>query len=165
VGALPCRGELAVLSCDRADEGELPLDAMVAAMEAGRRGRDLVVVDLPRHLNAAAAVTLTAADRVLLVVPAELRACASAARVASAVLMHTDAVSVVVRGPAPGRLKAREIAKALGLPLAGSVRTEPALARRLERGEPPAGDGTGPLADLCRRLLDEFGVCETVVTA
>jgi secretion/DNA translocation related CpaE-like protein len=165
VGALPSRGELAVLSCDRADEAELPLDAMVAAIDAGRRGRDLVVVDLPRHLNAAAAVALAAADRVLIVLPAELRACASAARVASAVLMHTEAVSVVVRGPAPGRLKAREIAKALGLPLAGSLRTEPSLARSLERGEPPAAAGSGPLAELCRRLLRESGVCEPAVAA
>jgi secretion/DNA translocation related CpaE-like protein len=165
VSALPCRGELAVLACDRSDESDLPLDAMVAALDAGRRGRDLVVVDLPRHLNDAAAVTLTAADRVLLVVPAELRACASASRVASAVQVHTDAVSVVVRGPAPGRLRAREIAKALGLPLAGTLRSEPALARGLERGEPPAGNGTGSMAALCRRLLSELGVCEPAVAA
>jgi hypothetical protein len=62
----------------------------------------------------------------------------------------------VVRGPAPGRLKPREVAAALGLPLAGTLRPEPAMCQALERGEPPAGGGKGPLAALCRRLITEL---------
>jgi hypothetical protein len=59
----------------------------------------------------------------------------------------------VVRRPAPGGLKAREIARALGLPLVGTLRPEPELARDLERGQPPAGSGRGSLAQLCVRIL------------
>jgi len=158
VAALPRRGELAVLSCDRDEEPGLSAAAMAAALDAGRRGRDAVLVDLPRQFDDASVVALSGADHVLLVVPAELRACAAAARVAAAALVHTEALSVVVRGPAPGRLKAVEIARALGLPMAGCLRTEPGLARGLERGEPPAAAGAGPLAELCRSLLDRFGV-------
>jgi hypothetical protein len=64
---------------------------------------------------------------------------------------------VVVRGPAPGGLRAKDVAQAIGLPLAGSLRPEPRLAAGLERGEPPARDGEGPLAALCQRILDELG--------
>jgi secretion/DNA translocation related CpaE-like protein len=156
VDSLPATGELAVLSWDRGEVFGVPLVAMEAALDAGRAARELVVVDLPRRLDEAAAVALAAADRVLLVVPAELRACAAAARVAATASVHTAALEVVVRGPAPGRLRPREISRALGLPLAGSLRPEPDLARALERGEPPAGSGKGPLAALCRRLIADL---------
>jgi secretion/DNA translocation related CpaE-like protein len=156
VDALPAQGELAVLSWDRADEFTVPADAMSAALGAGRAERDLVVVDLPRRVDDAAVLALAVADRTLLLVPAELRACAAAARVAAAVAPHTETLELVVRGPAPGRLRAREIARALGLPLAGTLRLEPDLARALERGTPPAGTGKGPLAELCQRVLAEL---------
>ncbi|NJC73967.1 septum site-determining protein minD [Planosporangium thailandense] len=158
VDALPNRGELAVLSWDRGELVSVPPDAMEAALDAGRASRDLVVVDLPRRLDDAAVVALTAADRALLLVPAELRACAAAARVAAVAAVHTGALRVVVRGPAPGRLKAREIARALGLPLAGTLRSEPELARAIERGQPPAGTGRGRLALLCQRILRELNL-------
>jgi secretion/DNA translocation related CpaE-like protein len=164
VDALPNRGELAVLSWDRGDLLTVAPDAMEAALDAGRASRDVVVVDLPRRLDDAAVLALGAADQALLLVPAELRACAAAARVAAVAATHTGALTVVVRGPAPGRLKAREIARALGLPLAGTLRPEPELARALERGQPPAGTGKGPLAVLCQRILGglDLGIREPV---
>jgi secretion/DNA translocation related CpaE-like protein len=161
VDALPGRGSLAVLSFDRGPDPTevlapgiaVPVEAMAAAIDAGRRGRELVVLDLPRRFDDAALLALASADRGYLVVPAELRACAAAARVAAAAVQHCPDLSVVVRGPAPGGLRARQVARTLGLPLAGAVRSEPGLAQRLERGEAPAGTGKGPLAELCRRLL------------
>jgi secretion/DNA translocation related CpaE-like protein len=152
VRSLPGRGDLALLSWDRGDWLTLPPHAMVATTDAGRRGRDLVVIDLPRRLDDAAVLALEGADRALLVVPAELRATAAAARVAALATPHCAELSVVVRGPAPGHLRAREVAEALGLPLAGSLRPEPGLAGALERGQAP-GSGRGPLAALCQRLL------------
>jgi secretion/DNA translocation related CpaE-like protein len=152
--ALPGEGALAVLSSDREDGPALPLDAMLAALAAGRRGWDLTVVDLSRRFDDAALAALSVTDHTLLVVPAELRACAAAARVATEALRHTGSMSLVVRKPAPGRLSAREISRALNLPLVGTLRSEPAIPRGLERGEPPASSGTGPLAELCTRLVD-----------
>jgi secretion/DNA translocation related CpaE-like protein len=156
VEALPRRGDLVALSFDRGDQHTLPPEAVAATLDAGRRGRDVVVIDLPRHLDDAAVVALQAADRVLLVVPAELRAAAAAGRVARTVAPHCQDLSVVVRGPSPGRLKADEVVHALGLPLAGTLRPEPGLAAALERGEAPAQTGRGPLAALCQRLLKEL---------
>jgi secretion/DNA translocation related CpaE-like protein len=154
--ALPHRGDLVLLSFDRELLPAVPSEAMAATLDAARRGRDVVIADLPRRLDDAAVLALQAADRALLVVPAELRATAAATRVAQTARMHCPELSVVVRGPAPGKLRPRDVAAALGLPLAGSLRPEPALCQALERGEAPAAGGKGPLADLCRRLIDEL---------
>nr|WP_246636407.1 septum site-determining protein Ssd [Actinoplanes hulinensis] len=156
LAALPHRGDLVLLSFDRDELPGVPVEAMAAALDAARRGRDVIVADLPRQLDDAAVLALQAAERALLVVPAELRATASAARIAATVSVHCDDVAVVVRGPAPGRLKARDIARALGLPLAGTLRPEPGVCQGIERGTAPTADGKGPLADLCRRLVGEL---------
>lgn len=156
VRALPSRGDLVVLSWDRGDLLHLPAQAMAATLDAARRGRDLVVVDLPRQLDDAAVVALQAADRALVVVPAELRATAAATRVVATAAPHCAELAAIVRGPAPGRLKATEVARALGLPLAGTLRPEPGLCRGMERGEAPAADGKGPLAALCQRIVGEL---------
>ncbi|MEU7973641.1 septum site-determining protein Ssd [Micromonospora sp. NPDC049089] len=156
VQALPSRGDLVVLSWDRGEMLPLPVTAMAATVDAARRGRDFVVIDLPRQLDDAAVVALQAADQAFIVVPAELRATAAATRVVAAAAPHCAALSVVVRGPAPGRLRASEVARALGLPLAGTLRPEPELCRRLERGEAPAAGGKGPLAVLCQRIVTDL---------
>ncbi|MFG1867506.1 septum site-determining protein Ssd [Micromonospora arborensis] len=156
VRALPSRGDLVVLSWDRGEMLPLPAAAMAATVDAARRGRDFVVVDLPRQLDDAAVVALQASAQAFVVVPAELRATAAAARVVAAAAPHCAALSVVVRGPAPGRLRATEVARALGLPLAGTLRPEPGLCRGLERGEAPAAAGKGPLAALCQRIVTEL---------
>jgi secretion/DNA translocation related CpaE-like protein len=151
--ALPHIGSLAVLSYDRGDPLDLRADAMSSVLAAAARVCDLTVADLPRHFDEAAGVVLEAADLVMVVVPAEVRAVASAARIASEVAKVVDDVRVVVRGPAPGGLTAVDVAHALGLPLAGYLKAESNLGGRLERGEAPAGQGRGPLAGFCRELL------------
>jgi hypothetical protein len=69
---------------------------------------------------------------------------------------HSAELRCVVRGPAPARLRSRDIADALGVPIAGVLRPDTGLAAALERGEAPAGNGRGHLAELCRRLLAEL---------
>jgi secretion/DNA translocation related CpaE-like protein len=154
--ALPHRGDLVLLSFDREQLPAVPCEAMAATLDAGRRGRDVIVADLPRHLDDAAALALQSADRTVLIVPAELRATAAAVRVARAVRLHCDDVALVVRGPAPGKLRPRDVSEALGLPLVGSLRPDPGMCQALERGEPPAADGKGPLAELCRDLVKDL---------
>jgi secretion/DNA translocation related CpaE-like protein len=154
VDALPGRSELVVLSWDRGEPTTVPPEAMLAALDAGRRGRDLTVVDLPRRVDDSSTLALRGADQVYLVVPAELRACAAAGRVAATVGPHCAALSVVVRAPAAGGLAVKDVVAALGLPYAGTIRSDPRVRSALERGEPPAAAGHGPLAALCERLLD-----------
>lgn len=159
VGALPNRGDLVLLSCDRGEEHEreevsaLPADLMQSAIEAGRDDRDLVVVDLPRRFDDASECALRLADRAFLVVTPELRATAAAARVAGATLARRKELSVVVRQRKNSRANAARIAKTLDLPLAGGLRSEPRLVSALESGRPPASDTKGPLAVVCHQIL------------
>lgn len=152
--ALPRIDELTVLSWDRGDTLTIPAEAMQVVLSAARRGSDLVVVDLPRRLDDAAEVALASSDVTLLLVPAEVRATASAARVAAAAGLVACDLRVVVRGPAPSNLPGDAVADALGLPLAGYMPAEPRIAAALDRGEPPGRRSKGPLASFCSRFLD-----------
>jgi secretion/DNA translocation related CpaE-like protein len=147
-------GELVVVSWDRGDALDLPTEAMDATLDAGRRGSDLVVVDLPRHLDDAATRAAQLSDVVLIVVPADVRGCAAACRVAAQIGPHCRSLQLVVRGPAPGGLRSEDVGRAIGLPVAGTLRPEPDLPAALEEAESPAATGKGPLAELCAELLD-----------
>src|SRR5215471_1784732 len=98
---------------------------MRTVLDAGARETGLVVVDLPRRPDDAARAALSRCDAVLLLVPAEVRAVASAGRVANAVGPFVRDLRVVVRGPAPTSLEPELVAESLGLALAGWCRAEP----------------------------------------
>ena len=74
-------GDLTVLSFHRGATQAIPAQAMRSVLEAGRRGFDLVVVDLPRHLDPSAIEALTRASRTLLVATADVRGVLAAAQV------------------------------------------------------------------------------------
>jgi secretion/DNA translocation related CpaE-like protein len=152
-GALPRMNGLSVLSWDRSDVLQVPPEAMETVLEAGRRSCEIVVADLPRALDDAGRSVLSLASLVLLVVPAEVRAAAAAARVATQLAPLCADLRLVVRGPSPSGLGADEIARVLSLPLVGFLRPEPSLELALERGEPPARRSRSPLAGLCEALL------------
>ncbi|HEX7105998.1 MAG TPA: septum site-determining protein Ssd [Acidothermaceae bacterium] len=135
---------------------DVDAEVMTNVLDAVTRASDLVVVDLPRRFDDATCAALSAADQVLVITPAELRAAAATRRVVAAVAAHATDARLVVRGPAPGGLRGVDIAAAVGLPLAGELRAEPNLSACLERGEAPAGRGIGPLAALCARLLAQL---------
>lgn len=165
--ALPGRtsgnARLAVVSCDRDGPGPEP-DAMTAVIEAGRRAGDVVVCDLPRHLSPAACAALDRADLAVLVVPAEIRACAAASRVAVRLREHGARVGAVVRGPAPGGLQATDIARTVGAQLLAAVRPEPHLSNALELGNfrPRA---RGPLVAAAKAILAALPVPTVSVPA
>lgn len=154
--SLPQVAGVGLLSWDRGDPVDVPGAAMSAVLDAVRRVADLVVVDLPRRLDESAVQALRSSEVALLVVPAEVRACAAAGQVAAAARAHCADVRVVVRGPAPAGLSSRDVAAALQLPLEGVLRPEPGLAGSLERGEPPGSRGRGPLAVFCGAFLDRL---------
>ena len=152
--SLPELHSLRVLSWDRGDCVAIPPQAVRAVLAAARRRGGTVVVDLPRRIDDGVAETLAQLDVGLLVVPAELRAVAAAGRVASAVGMVLRDLRVAVRGPyAPG-LDDREVARLLGLPLAGEVPLESGLLRPHDGKSPPGAAGRGPLARFCREFWE-----------
>ncbi len=151
--ALPRLHDLAVLSWGREATPAVPAAAVRSVLAAGRRTYDLVVVDLPRALDDGAREVLSLACLTLMVVPAEVRAAAAAARVAAPAALLCSELKVIVRTPGPGGLGAREVASALRLPLAAELRPEPGLGAALERGEPPGRRARSPLGVCCDGLL------------
>jgi secretion/DNA translocation related CpaE-like protein len=152
---LPVRGgELGVLSCDRAGEGPRP-GAVASVLQAGRRGGQVVVCDVPRYPTESAVAALEGADLTVLVVLAQLRSVAAASRVAAALRDRGCLPGLVVRGPSPGGISPREVADALALPLLHAMRAEPGLTWTLEHGRPP-GRPKGPLLAGARAVLDDL---------
>lgn len=163
-GALPRAGlpaaagkGLSVLSCGQAGEPPSP-DAVSAVVEAGRRAGDTVVCDVPRQLPAGASAVVERADLIVLVVPAEVRACAAARPVAARLLDRHDQVGAVVRGPAPGGLMPDDVARALSVPLLAAMRPAPRLGAALDAGRLPFRSARGPLAGAAAAVLDAAGV-------
>jgi secretion/DNA translocation related CpaE-like protein len=126
-----------------------PVDAVV---DAGRRGGVAVVCDLPRRLTDATQVVLDAADLVVMVSRCDVRACAATAAMAPVLAAINPSLGLVVRGPSPGGLRAAEVADVTGLPLLASMKAQPQLAERLERGGLRLGRRS-PLAVAARRVL------------
>ncbi len=153
--ALPAVAGATVLSWDRGGPVDLPSEAVASVLDAGRREHDLVVLDTPRAREPGADAALSTADSVLLVVPADVRSAAAAARVAGRLAGLVADVRVVVRERPGSRLPAGPVARAVGLPLAGRLGPEPGLAVAQERGEPP-GRSRGPLGQLCRTLVADL---------
>jgi len=91
VGALPSGGSLALLSCDQSTVDGVPARAIATALDVGRCGRDLVVIDLPRRFDDASTLALTTAERAYVVVPADIRSGAAARVVASAAATYAQA--------------------------------------------------------------------------
>ena len=149
--ALPSRHGIAVLSAN-GDTGDIDPIALAAVLDGGCRGGATVVCDLPRRATAAAGVALDAADLVVLVTPADVRSAAAATAVAHWVQQSNPNVGLVVRGPAPGGLRAADVARICDLPLLASIRHRPSLAGELERGglRPRR---RSPLTSAARRVL------------
>ncbi|MFF4194229.1 septum site-determining protein Ssd [Nonomuraea sp. NPDC001831] len=151
--ALPSFGDLAVLSFHRGAVAAIPSQAMRSVLEAGRRGFDLIVVDLPRHLDPAAVEALTRATTTLTVTTADLRGILSTVQVLGELRKHTSDVRAVLR---PGVLDEETAAASLGIPVAANLPDHPRLTATLNRGELP---GLGPrtvLGALCAALLRDL---------
>lgn len=130
--ALPRQQGVSVLSGTRRG-CELEADPVAAIVEAGRRGGVTVVCDLPRRLTEATHAALDSVELVVLVSRCDVRACAAAAAVVPVLRAINPNLGLVVRGPAPGGLRAAEVADIAGAPLLASMRAEPGLADQLER--------------------------------
>jgi secretion/DNA translocation related CpaE-like protein len=128
-------------------------DAMSAVLHSAVREFDLVVVDLSRRFVEEDVVALQACRTVIVVVPSEVRATAAATRVCARLDPWVADQRLVVRGPAPAGLPAEAVADALGLPLVGQLRSEPAVAAALDRGERLPSRPRGALTVLSRRLV------------
>ncbi|TWS30995.1 AAA family ATPase [Tsukamurella conjunctivitidis] len=158
VAALPGRaGAVAVLASGGASGGtrapDIPVEGLLAVIDAGRRSVGVTVVDLPRRDDPATAACLEVADVVVVVAAATVRGCAAARAVADGVSGRAGQVGLVVRGPSPGGLSARDVARAVGVPLLASMRPQSGLDVLLDGGGLRLKKGS-PLALAAGRVLD-----------
>lgn len=131
--ALPRRCGATVLSGGR-NGGDIEAGPLSAVIDAGRRAGVTVVCDLPRRATPAVEVALDSADLVVVIVPADVRATAASGALTGWIKTLNPNVGLVVRGPAPGGLRAADVAATVGLPLVAAMRPQPGLADTLERG-------------------------------
>lgn len=149
--ALPRHREISVLSGTRRGH-RLTASAVDAVIDAGRRGGATVVCDLPRQLSEVTGSVIEIADLVVMLSSCDVRSCAAASATAAVLTAINPNVGLVVRGPAPGGLRARDIAEIVGLPVLAAMRPEPMLAENLERGGLRLG-GRSPLAAAAAAVL------------
>jgi secretion/DNA translocation related CpaE-like protein len=151
--ALPETCGVAVLSCGgRADADPAP-PAVRAVLAATRRSGGTVVMDLPRHPSATVTEALSAADDLLLLVPAEVRAVLAARRLVGRLGTAAASLRVVVRR-VPDGLPPREVARGLGADLVGDYVEEPSVRAALLNGVPRDLTRGTELGALCDRILD-----------
>jgi secretion/DNA translocation related CpaE-like protein len=161
--ALPQLDSLSVLSWGRSELTDVPPSSMRAVVQAGQRGHQVVVVDLPRCLGPAAEEVLLRVHQVLVVLPAHVRAVAAAHRVVARLDDLTSRLGVVVRGPGPTGLDGYTVAESLGLPLVAQLREERGIAESLDLGLGPFRRRRGPLRAACLDVLDGLEAATEVV--
>ncbi|MEV5412477.1 septum site-determining protein Ssd [Thermopolyspora sp. NPDC052614] len=149
--ALPTFGALTVLSWHRGEPTLIPAEAMRAVLDAARRGCDLVVVDLPRHIDPGGAEALARSRTTLLVVPADLRGVLAAGQILLVLRRHTQDIRAVLRGHP---LAPDVAASCLALPCAGHLPDQRGLTAALDRGDAPPLSPRTPLGRFCADFID-----------
>lgn len=141
-----------VLSVDRRRPG-VPAPVRDDVLAALREAHGLTVLDLPRPSVAGLAEHC---DLVVVVTPRDLTSVAGAVTLRAATASAGRA-ALVIRGPAPGRLRAAEVEEAVGLPALAAVRADLMLAADLERGTGPRRGPRSPLGRAARAVLRALG--------
>jgi secretion/DNA translocation related CpaE-like protein len=148
--ALPVVDGVVVIAPDRQVAAPIATDVLMSVIDAGVRGFDHVIIDLPRIFDEAADQVSHIAQRTLLVVPNRVIATCAAAMVLDEVRDRMGNLEVVVRQHRGG-LDVDLVVNALRMPLAGVLPTSAHVAQGAESGDPPDVDEA--FAKACRQLL------------
>jgi secretion/DNA translocation related CpaE-like protein len=152
--SLPEHRGVAVLACAR-DGAAVPGSTVPDVLTAATRAFDVVVADVPRHLDDLGAAVLTRCEGAVLVVPEDVR-CVAAGRIALArVSAHVPRV-VLVTVRRPGGLGSGPVAEALRLPVVARLGNDRRLRADVEHGRGPGRSRTFRRAS--SRVLDVVGL-------
>ncbi len=156
--ALPRIGSLAVLSSARGEPEPVPEAALIAVVEAGRRGHDLVIVDLPRRPNPPKAAIHHECDRLIFMVSGRLQALAATAQCLAALeSQESECVAVLRRRPGDC-LTRQHVQIALGLPVIAEVREDSRVPGLGERGQLSGLSARSSLRRAAIRCLAELSL-------
>ncbi|MGH3458454.1 hypothetical protein, partial [Aeromicrobium sp.] len=145
---------LATLSWGRDGPDDVP-QALGGVLAAAVRGFDLVVADVPRHLEPAGAELVGRSVLTVVVVPEDVRAVGSARRVLERLRPHTSAVHVVSVARSGG-LGREAVAESLGRPVIARLRHDRHLRTAVDHGHGPGGSRSYGRA--ATSLLDLLGL-------
>lgn len=128
---------VSVLSWGRSGATEVPVEVVAAVLDVGTRAYDLVLVDLPRRMDAMAELVLARSASVLVVGTNRVRSAAAAARLTSDLKGRCSDVRLILRHE-PRGVQESAVLDALDAPGAHRLPFTSGLARRADRGEPPS---------------------------
>jgi len=147
--ALPRSGGLSVLTWERGSAAAPEPEVTRAVLAAARRGHDLVVVDLPRVMDAGAEELAARCDLLLVVVNGSVPGVASALRLLDR-LGDRERLLAVVRGGAD----AEAVGRALGVPVLTAMADQRGLDEAIDLGLGPMRSRRGPLGRAAARVLE-----------
>lgn len=158
--ALPAIDGLAVLSWDLSGQTHTDPVTMRSMLSAGRRGAELVVIDLPRWLDDTAAEALVVSDVLLMMITCDVRAVAGAHRMLTRLRTRCADIRVLTRQLSGSDLSPEAVGSTVALPVAGRVPTRRAVERAVNAGLGPLC--RGGLERVCGSVLDDvLGVART----
>ncbi len=144
---------IGLLGWDERSPAQLAPGVAGAVVDTSRLCTAITVIDLGRGTTEAQQEALARCDRVLMIVPADVRSVHAARRMTAR--QSLNMCEIVVRGPNPGGLVAEDVGQAVGLPVLAAVGADRQLDARLERGEPPGARARSPLGRAGAGLLRE----------
>ena len=153
--ALPRRDGLAVLTWPVGPPVDLDPATAREVLSAAQRGHDVVVADLPRHLDPVSLEVASRCDRVLLVAESSVAGVVSAGKVAAGLRPVNDDLGVVVR-VGGAAVPAGHVADILELPLVAELAAQRRLDEHLDLGLGPVHTRRSPLARAARAALDDL---------
>jgi secretion/DNA translocation related CpaE-like protein len=151
--ALPRAGLLSVLSWPVDRSPPVQPFAMREVLSAGRRGFTVVVVDLPRHLDAVVEETVARCDHLVVLSTVTVPAVASAARLARRLPECGARRHLVTRGRSGG-VRPESVGRLLGIPLLCAMGDQRGLDEAIDLGAGPARPHRGPLARAARATVE-----------
>ncbi len=153
--ALPRAGDLSVLTWPPDRPASLQAFAMREVLSAGRRGFEVVVVDLPRHRDAVTDETITRCDHVVLVSTLTVPGVSSAARVAQRLPELSPARHLVTRGGSGG-VTPEAVSRLLRIPLLVAMPDQRGLDEAINLGVGPSRSRRSALARAARTGVDRL---------
>ncbi|MBC7630277.1 septum site-determining protein Ssd [Aeromicrobium sp.] len=151
---LPHHQGLATLTWGRADEAVLPA-SVPSVLSAAVRGFDLVVADVPRHLDVHGADIVGRSVLTILVVAEEICGVGAARQTLARVRQFASSVAVVSVSR-PGGIGVGAVAEALGLPVVARHRLDRRIRGALDRGHGPGRSRAARRTSA--QLLDTLGL-------
>jgi secretion/DNA translocation related CpaE-like protein len=152
VSTLPVHRGLALVSFGRSG---VPVGGATPVIAAAMRGFDVVVADVPRHLDGLGCELVSRSVLTVLVVPRRLRGVVAARALAERLGAWSSALAVVTRS-APAGIPSAAVGRELGLPVLADIGTSRRLPSDLEHGLGPMRARSVVAAS--RRILDTVGL-------